>query len=204
MKPILSLVLACFVFVNTNVYGQMEIRPFVGGIKSSIENSDQLEFEEDWGVNFGVDVMFGKRFYFQPGLHYSGTKSDVEPKGGVNGEETEIKISNFTIPALVGYKLFDPETDRVFNLRLYTGPSLSFVTSVDDDESQLDIDKEDFKRATFGWNAGVGLDFLFAFLDVGYRFGMSDTFDDFEIQGVDIDNSRSHQLFANLGIRIRF
>ncbi|MDX1685497.1 MAG: porin family protein [Saprospiraceae bacterium] len=203
MKCRIFLTSAILCVVTSLSIAQMELRPFVGGILSQLENTEEIEFEDEWGVNFGVDLMIGGRLYIQPGLHYSGVRNEVKPGGGINGEDTELRVDNFTIPVLAGYRFFDIEENDFFNVRIFTGPSLSFVSSVDDDESQLDIDREDFKSATFGWNAGAGIDFLFAFLDIGYRFGISDIFDDFDVQGIDIENTRNNLLYVNAGIRLK-
>lgn len=201
MKKIIFL---CVLFLLSSrmVNAQLELRPFVGITSSSLDNIGDVEFKEKVGFSFGADLMIGKRFYVQPGFHYEGVQNKARNPSA--DQETDLKVNRVRIPLLVGYKLFNPDTDRIFNIRLFTGPNASFVTNVDDGESQLDIDKEDFKNTVFGWNAGAGLDILIFFVDFGYQFGLSDVFEDLNIQGIEGANSKNNVFHLNAGVRIRF
>ena len=184
------------------IQAQVELRPTVGMNISSLESlKDTASFRSDAGFSVGLDLQFGNRFYVQPGVHYDVSRNTIELSGG---QESSLQVGRVRIPVLFGYKLFEPDVDRFFNVRLFTGPNISFVTSVDDGESQLNIDKEDFKASTFGWHAGGGLDILIVFIDFGYQFGLSNVFEDLQIQGLEGANSKNNVFYLNAGLRVRF
>lgn len=197
-----SYILTLWLMTVLAIQAQVELRPTVGMNISSLESlKDTASFRSDAGFSVGLDLQFGNRWYVQPGVHYDVSRNTIELHGG---EESSLKVGRVRIPVLLGYKLFEPDVDRFFNVRLFTGPNISFVTSVDDGESQLDIDKEDFQSSTFGWHAGGGLDILIVFIDFGYQFGLSDVFDDLQIQGLEGANSKNNVFYLNAGLRVRF
>ncbi len=186
---------------QTILLGQFELRPTLGITRSALKDFSEVDIKSEVGYTFGVDIMFGSRVYLQSGLHYESNKNKLYPDSG--GSST-LKVSKVRIPLLVGYKLFDSNTDHFFNVRANTGPSVSFVTSVDDGESALAIKKDDFNSSVFGWNAGVGVDILVFFVDINYQFGLSDVFEDNHIQGVEGQNSKNNIFYLNAGLRLKF
>lgn len=197
-KFIFSLVLG--LFLGSGLMAQMELRPSVGTTYNSIRDSRDLEYHGKFAFSFGADLMLGDKIYVQPGLHYKGTSNTLKPKDIVIGDEAEIRVNRLEIPLIVGIRY---ASLGIADFRAFTGPSLSFLTNVDDDGSAYDITKADYKNATLGWNAGLGIDVLFLFLDAGYQFGLSDTYDDFRIQGIEIENSNLSFWYTTLGLRLK-
>ncbi len=200
MKKLLF-ILGFLLVGQTILLGQFELRPTVGITRSSIKDFTEVELKSEVGFTFGVDVMFGSRVYGQGGLHYETTKNSLHPDAGGS---SSLKVSKVRIPLLLGYKLFDSDTDHFFNIRAFTGPNVSLVTSVDDGESPLGINKDDFKSSVFGWNAGVGVDILVFFVDLNYQFGLSEVFEDLDIQGIEGQNSKNNIFYLNAGLRLKF
>ncbi|MCF8239340.1 MAG: PorT family protein [Saprospiraceae bacterium] len=200
MKKLLSFLIITLVG-QTIVFGQFELRPTLGITRSAIKDFKEVDFKSEMGFSFGVDLLFGDRMYLQPGVHYETTKNSLHPDAG--GSST-LKVSKVRIPLLVGFKLFDTSSDNLINVRAFTGPNMSLVTSTDDGDSPLAIRSEDLKTATFGWNAGVGVDFLLFFVDLNYQFGLSDFFDDNNIQGIEGQNSKNNIFYLNAGLKLKF
>ncbi len=173
---------------------QFTIRPQVGINSSSLKNISSAEFKNGIGFQFGVDAQIGNRFYFQPGIFWEGTNNTITE---ANNEETELKVNYIRIPAVFGYKIIAPDDGRFFGMRLFTGPNMAFVTNKDLSEGSL-IDEGDFNDFVFGWDAGLGFDIAIIFVDLGYRFGLS------EFVKVLDEGSRNNLFFGNAGIRIRF
>lgn len=186
---------------QTIVIGQFELRPTLGITRSALKDFAEVDFKSEVGFSFGVDLLFGDRFYVQPGLHYETTKNSLHPDAG--GSST-LKVSKVRVPVLVGFKMFDTSSDNLLNVRLFTGPNMSLVTSTDDGDGPLAIRKEDLNTATFGWNAGVGVDFLLFFVDLNYQFGLSDFFDDNNIQGFEGQNTKNNIFYLNAGLKLKF
>ncbi len=186
--------------VQTVAFGQVELRPSVGITRSSLNDFTDVDIKSEVGFTFGLDVLIGRRVYLQPGLHYESNSNKLVPDAGGN---SKLKVSKVRIPLLVGYKLFKPDADPFFNIRFFTGPSLSLVTSANDGDSPLGIEKDDFKSSVFGWNAGTGMDILIFFADINYQFGLSDVFEDLDIQGIEGQNSKNNLFYLSAGIRLK-
>jgi len=186
-----------FAVIAQCAYGQLVLRPQVGFNTSSLSNVENFDFEGEIGFQFGADLQIGNRFYVQPGIMFEFVNNKVSPASG-NDDNVDLKQNRFRIPVLVGYRFFDIDTDRWFNIRLFTGPNASFLTKTDVDESAVNIDKDDFKNLVWGWNAGLGFDISILFIDLGYQFGLSDIIDNLD------DAPRNNLFYANAGVRIRF
>lgn len=193
------LLIFSFLFSVIGISAQLEVRPTAGLIWASFEDVADLEFSTNTGFSLGADLMIGSRVYVQPGLHFEGKRLTVDDASGTY----DLNMNRFNVPVILGYRLFPMDND-LLNIRIYTGPSASFLLSVDDEESPFNIDRDDFSNATFDWNAGVGIDLSIFFINAGYRFGLSDLFDEFDIGGTNVSAGSYNVFYANAGLRIRF
>ena len=91
---------------------------------------------------------------------------------------------------LVGLNLLST-VRRVLGLRVFAGVSPGYVLGVSD--NNLNLTKDDFNSFQISGEAGVGVDVIFLFVDVGYSHGFNDMFKD--------NNSQLSQVFINLGFR---
>jgi hypothetical protein len=194
-----NLIIFSFLFTVVGMSAQLEIRPAAGLIWASFEDVADLDFTTNTGYSLGADLLIGSRVYIQPGLHYEGKRLTIDDVSGTY----DLNMNRFTIPVMLGYRFFPMDNDWL-NVRIFTGPTASFLLSVDDDESPLNIDRDDFSNATFDWNAGLGLDLSIFFINAGYRFGLSDLFDEFDIGGTNVSAGSYNVFYANAGLRIRF
>lgn len=183
--------------VAVSLSAQITVRPQIGFNASSItEDLPEEVLNGQTAINFGVDIQFGGRLYFQPGLMYEGRKADVEPEdqniGSVN-----LRVNRIRIPALVGYNITG-EPEQFLNIRAFTGPDISFAVNKDVDDNQLSFDKDDIKNFVWGWNVGAGVDIAFLFVDIGYQFGLSEILDDVEA------SPKNNLFYVNGGLSLRF
>lgn len=188
---------------QTLVFGQFELRPAVGITQSSLKDFTEADFNGEVGYSFGIDLMYGSRVYIQPGIHFESDRNSIYTDFGTFGGTYSLKVNKIRIPLLVGYKLFNSDTDHFFNVRVSTGPSISLVTSAEDENSPLIIGKDDLKSSVLGWNGGVGVDILVFFLDVNYQFGLTDVFEERQFLGIDNQNSKNNIFYLNAGIRLK-
>lgn len=180
-----------FLTAATGIYAQVTLRPQIGINSSSISTDlDSLTYNSNVGFQIGADLVFGNKFYVQPGLLFEYLSNPIDPK---TGEEQEFQRSYMRIPVMLGYNFAGAK--KSFGFRVFTGPNASInLTSTADDQNV----EEYVKSAIWGWNAGLGLDISILFVDLGYQFGLSEVFEDFD------SGARNNLFYANAGVRIRF
>ncbi len=195
MKEQLTLLVTFLLAVSLSA--QVTVRPQIGFNASSItENLPEEVLDGKTAINFGVDVQFGGRFYFQPGLMYETRKADVKPEDR-NIASVNLRVNRVRIPALIGYNLTG-EPEQFLNIRAFTGPDISFAVNKDVDDNQLSFDEEDIKNFVWGWNVGAGVDIAFLFVDIGYQFGLSNILENVEA------NPKNNLFYINGGLSLRF
>jgi hypothetical protein len=190
------ILLLALLFTTTIAYSQFSLRPQAGFNASNL--SDDLrgvDFENKLGFQFGVDMILGDRFYVQPGIFWESATNELKEE--IDGENNEFTVNRMRIPLIVGYKMFGETTDRLFDIRAFTGPNVSFTLNKDLDKAPL-FEKGDFKGSTWGWSVGLGLDLAIFFVDGGYTFGLSEVFDKLD------SSARNNLFYANAGLRIGF
>ncbi len=159
--------------------------------------SESFSSDNTLGYQGGVFLRLNfNKLYVQPELIYNhrSTKLEYEINPVIDGESqrvgvrSDLKIGTFDIPVLVGFKLFKT---KLFNVRIFAGPDISFSTNKDvsyeyttndgedfqgeiPDEDKINID--DFNSTTWYLQAGAGVDVLFLTLDVRYEKGLSDLY----------------------------
>ena len=175
---------------------QFAIKPSVG-INTSHLTTEHMKWgtEGRLGYQFGVGVLVGDKFYFEPGIFWNTTSKDVYDKTSEEPVDFSHSTSFIRIPAVIGYHILGNE-ESLADLRFFAGPAVSFVTGVKDDTGELS--KDDFKSMIFDINAGVGVDVWIFFLEWNYVFGLTPVFQDGH-------NDAKDQIFnVNLGARFRF
>lgn len=150
--------------------------------------------------------------FLQPEVYYSMANASIDISSidsfsdavdAANDLESEVakaKYHNIDIPILVGVKLGP--------LRLNAGPVASFKLSKSISEASSEVEDmlEDFtsvtSAATFGGQAGIGLDILKRVsIDVRYEFPLSKLGDSVEIGGETFNtDQRQSQFLVSLGI----
>lgn len=209
MKKIL--ILSAFVLSCGLANAQLDLRAF-GGFNILQLTSDngtslidgaqhQRSISGRPGAQFGLAATFGKRFYVQPGVNwgmYTTQEVNTNSTNNTNYED-QTTISTIAVPLRFGVRVIDPETENIFNVRLFGGIVGSHVTSVNHKEKSGKIDdykKEDFTNMIMSADFGMGIDLAFLFVDAGYHMGLSPVF-----RGG--DNAKANSFYVNAGLRIR-
>ncbi len=197
MKNILFLpcLLLLFALQPMTANSQAELR--IGGglnYNSFPSDIDGYSFSSAAGYQFGAELQFGDRLYFQTGLHLESLRTQVSGQpSGISVDDFE--VNRLRIPAYLGYRFASSKS--WLNMRIFTGPNASLVINRNLDEA-FSIEDDDFSSVLFGYNVGAGIDLAFLFVDVGYMFGLNDVL---EIE----DSSTSNNLFfVNAGLRLKF
>ncbi len=167
--------------------GNASFAQFTVGIKGGV-NLSQLKTDfktQSFGDNLqqsldtktgyvgGVYVRIGNKFFIQPEFIFSAKGGSVNIlKGGTTStsQTVAIEYTNFDIPLMIGFK--------VGPLRLNAGPMASFKVSDKGLDEALKAYStnvsESFKNASYGYQAGGGLDLGALSLDLRYEGSLSE------------------------------
>jgi hypothetical protein len=212
MKKI-SLTIFAIVLAFATSYGQhFDIRAY-GGFNVLQLTSDQGTSLIDGvlhnqkvsgrpGAQFGVALTFGSRFYVQPGFQYAIISSEVINENTVTGDELidQTTINTISVPLKVGFRLIDPESENLFNVRVFGGFDGSHVISVDHSTKSNgidDIDASDFSNLIMSADFGLGLDIFIFYIDMGYQLGLTPVY-------TGGDDAKANAFYGNIGLRLSF
>ncbi|MBE0678309.1 MAG: PorT family protein [Bacteroidales bacterium] len=149
----------------------------------------------EWGFQGGafMRVSFAG-FYLQPEFLLATATNSLSYEGVVDGQPVdellEQKFTKLNIPVLLGFKLGP--------VRINAGPAASILLSEPSDM----IDIATYKTATFGYQAGVGLDlFKKLTLDVRYEGNLNQFGNDITIGGETFTlDDRTGALLLQVGV----
>jgi len=164
--------------------GNVSFAQFSLGIRGGINFSSlKTDNTQSVGVNLqqsldtktgyvgGVYARIGSKFFIQPELIFSAKGGSVNfLKNGSSTQTVAIDYTNIDVPLLVGIK-FGP-------LRLNAGPMASFTVSNKGlDEAIKTYSSnvgESFKKASYGYQVGGGLDLGSLSIDLRYEGSLSE------------------------------
>jgi len=154
------------------------------------------------GYQFGAAVLFGERFYVQPGVQLTTVSTEIVNENTVTGVELtdETTLKMISVPLRVGFRLIDPEVENMFNVRIFGGFDGHHVTSVKhnvNDPNTGDYDEGDYSNLILNADFGLGIDILFLYIETGYQLGISPV----HTGG---DQAKANSFYANLGLRFSF
>lgn len=139
----------------------------------SFGNNLQQSLDTKTGYVGGVYMRFGSKFFVQPEFVFSAKGGSVNIlKGGstTTSQTLSIEYTNFDIPVLIGFK--------VGPLRLNAGPMASFKLSDKGLDEELKAYSsnvgESFKNASYGYQAGGGVDLGAFSVDLRYEGSLSE------------------------------
>lgn len=139
-------------------------------LAANIESNNLLGYQ----AGAFLRINTGK-LYLQPEVVYNHRSTQL---AGLSGGDVTFDLGTIDIPVLVGFKLLDA---KVFNLRAFAGPEISFATG--DATSSDDVTLADFNKKTWYMQAGVGVDLLFLTFDLRYEKGLSNFIEDYNNEG---------------------
>ncbi len=189
--------------VGFTAKAQLEIKPTVGINVSNVSSSPNgTKTSGKVGYQFGGSLMFGDRLYLSPGIFYfqQVTQYAVDnPDGSTTVSTSDEKIAGVKIPVLLGFRLIDPETDPLVNFRVFAGPSVNFNTSTRFSDGFGD-DEIQWKKNTWGAQIGGGVDLAFLFLEAGYEFGLSSSYEG-DSASENFKDIKHNSFVLNAGVR---
>lgn len=143
-------------------------RAGISQTKLSLEKGNFTPGDAEVGYHLGLFARFGGAgFYVQPEFLYSqtsGTFTFDGPTPGGNSKFTA-EFNRLDIPVMVGFKLFKL-------LRIQAGPIASIDINSELKDAVSVVEEVDFKQASIGYQAGIGLDIGNLYLDAKYEGGL--------------------------------
>ena len=187
------LLLSLFLLLAGSSFAQLELKALVGTNFSSISNPpDGVDFAAKAGYQFGAGLLIGNKFYIEPGIQF------VRNSKTVTTGTTDVKFDqNFVkIPVYAGYHILGSEDKNLLALRVFAGPAAYIAGKVKSGDDQ--ITKDDINNMNWMFEAGLGVDILFFFVEANYEVGLSKFFtkDNWE--------SKHRGVVLNAGVHIDF
>lgn len=196
-------------FVLAFAKGNVSLAQFSLGIRGGV-NFSQLKTDntQSVGANLqqsldtktgyvgGIYARIGNKLFLQPELIFSAKGGSVNILKNGTSQTVAIEYTNFDVPLLIGYK-FGP-------IRLNAGPMASFTVSNNGlDEALKSVSNnlgESFKKASYGYQAGGGIDIGSLSVDLRYEGSLSEVS---ALSSSNINFSQKGNLWQlTLGLRI--
>ncbi|MEN7551351.1 porin family protein [Rapidithrix thailandica] len=127
------------------------------------------------GYQLGVGLRIGEKTYFQPSVMWTHMSTEIGKVKDLHADSfSDIRenatINTIQVPVMIGHSVINSE---FFKFRLTGGPSLTFVTNVDESDNLLLLQKDNYNKTVWGLKAGAGVDIWMLTFDLDYEFGMS-------------------------------
>jgi hypothetical protein len=148
------------------------------GIKAGL-SSTQVDFEGEQlvpsdaqlGYHVGVFARFGGvGFFVQPEVLFTQTtgkfKLESPPISSVSSKLYEAKFNRLDVPVMAGFRLLKV-------IRIMAGPIASFNIDSSLKDAGTTVQNTDFKKATLGYQTGVGVDLGSLSIEGKYEGGLS-------------------------------
>lgn len=190
-----------FVFLAMEGFSQNSgfgIKAGLSSTKVDFKSDEFIPADAQTGYHIGVFGRFGGAgFFVQPELLFTQTKGEFAyVPAGISGsaapEDYKAEFNRLDIPVLVGFRLLK-------FVRVMAGPIGSFNINSEIKDAVETVDEVEFKKATLGYQAGLGVDIGNLSVDAKYEGGLSKVTEN--IGSFQTDN-RINQWVLSLGFRI--
>ena len=170
-----KLVLVLLVFLGSlTAHAQKNGFGLKGGLSSTQVNfeADQLvPSDAQLGYHLGVFARFGGiGFFVQPEVLFTQTsgkfKLELPPVSSMSPANYEAKFNRLDVPVMAGFRILKI-------IRVMAGPIASFNIDSSLKEAGTTVQNIDFKKATFGYQTGVGVDLGNLTFEGKYEGGLS-------------------------------
>ncbi len=170
-----KLVLVLLVFLGSlTAHAQKNGFGLKGGLSSTQVNfeADQLvPSDAQLGYHLGVFARFGGiGFFVQPEVLFTQTsgkfKLELPPVSSMSPANYEAKFNRLDVPVMAGFRILKI-------IRVMAGPIASFNIDSSLKEAGTTVQNIDFKKATLGYQTGVGVDLGNLTFEGKYEGGLS-------------------------------
>ena len=196
--------LLCFciaLFAAGTLAAQLSLNPAVAATFSRYNESfDDKTLNAEVGYRIGLNLRIGNKFYIAPGFHYFKFTTQVESvdldedgKPDQAAFSRDLDYRGFQFPLMIGTRVLGKNE---FQLRLFGGPSGTYVLT-DDDDTLVQLGRIHIEDFLWALTAGLGFDLGIATLDIQHEWMLNDTFSSDQ----EIDN-RNNLFVISFGLKL--
>lgn len=190
------LLLCTFLVVGLSANAQeFSIGPKMGVSQANVSfsGSDFQVSDGKLGYHVGLFMrMGGNSLFVQPELLYTNTGGSFMRTVGIDFDSYDVSFDRVDLPVMLGFKFLGL-------LRVQAGPIASVLVNSRLSDTVSTLDNVDYKSATFGYQAGLGVDLGNFILDLKYENSLGNISN--SILGVNTDQ-RQNQVVFSAGIRL--
>jgi hypothetical protein len=169
------------------------IKAGLSSTKVDFQRKEFMPQDSQTGYHLGVFGRIGAAgFFVQPELLFTQTSGKFSISNNNQNKDYEASFNRLDIPVMVGMRFLKL-------LRFQAGPIASLNINSKLKEAGSTISDAEFKNATLGYQAGVGLDLGNLSVDARYEGGLSKWSE--KIGGFNTDN-RINQWVLSVGFKI--
>ena len=195
-----KLVLVLLVFLGSlSAYAQKIGFGLKGGLSSTqvnFEGGQLVPSDAQMGYHLGVFARFGGiGFFVQPEVLFTQTSGqflEISSLSSIPPINYEAKFNRLDVPVMAGFRLLKI-------IRVMAGPIASFNIDSSLQEAGKTVQNIDFKNATLGYQAGVGVDLGPLSFEGKYEGGLSKFT---ENVGTYTTDNRINQLVLSVGYKL--
>jgi hypothetical protein len=198
------------ILLLTTAFSYSQVRLGIrGGVNASFLKSDDVITTDDYRIEIPHTAMLGYhvglisqvqlfRFFLQPEVLYTALRNnidiyDLKAANPDNANESVQKLSRIDLPILMGYKF------KAFKMGV--GPVVTFIINENSDLKTITTYDLQLKKATVGYQAGVGLDIGHFAFDLKYEGSLTRLGDGIKIAGDEMKfDSRQNQFIFSIGL----
>lgn len=203
-----SILFLTFIILSGAAFSQFSFGPKIGynSAKLSLDRND-INSELKNNFQFGLFMRIGTKIYVQPEVNWVNQGSifkTVEGAGFTGEFEQEVKLTTIQVPLMIGAKVIDL---KLFNLRIFGGPTASFISKVKIDNKLAagiePISEADLEDIIWSVQVGAGFDITKLTFDIRYNFGMNDVMKTVQIDGSPVEfNSKTNGFNVTVGFKL--
>lgn len=190
MKSLLSTALS-LLLINIMTIGMVSAQ-FSLGLKGGVNAANYIDLtNKKIGMEAGLFMRLGDRFYFQPEVNYVLKSSTLKQAVEEVVANFNLKQHYVSVPVLLGYHFINNDN---FKFHLTLGPRFDFKIA-----DNLDVSSWESNTVQWGGQVGIGIDFWRFTVDVSYSIAA----DRFKYTATSEPSTNFTNMFiASLGFKI--
>ena len=181
-------------YSSTDVYYGLRLGAAFATVNSDDRylNGGSAKIGLDVGAVVGFQLAYRSPIYLETGLSYV----EKGGKGNYQGAKFTYSLDYLEVPLVMKYFI---DVDRNLSIQPFIGGYLSVgvagkIKDFGSRQAYSSFDKEGFKRFDGGIRLGCGIQYGFAYAELGYDFGLSNISHDY------FEDSHTGTLFATIGV----
>lgn len=204
-----SIIIFTLLFLSISVHSQVHFGLRAGLSSSQVNINETVNGlkittgDNTFGYHIGVftQFIFKEKWVLMPEALFTSSGGNIDLSNGTSFNEVwNLSYNRLDIPVTLGYKFL-----KVFRLQAGLVPSILLKADARNDDVVQDV-KDNYKNASWGYQAGLGFDLWLLVLDLKYQGSFSSVHNDnVSIPGSEASYSpdtRVNMWILSVGIRL--